>query len=43
MLDKTSRSIIADGDPRFLRDHSPNPLVQQFFNRQPPKRKRVVN
>jgi phospholipid/cholesterol/gamma-HCH transport system ATP-binding protein len=43
MLDKTSRSIIADGDPRILRDHSHNPLVQQFFNRQPPKRKRVVN
>ena len=35
MLDKTSRSIIADGDPRYLRDHSDNPIVKQFFNRQP--------
>ncbi len=35
MLDKASKSIIADGDPRHLRDHSPHPFVRQFFNRQP--------
>lgn len=35
MLDKVSKSIIADGDPRQLRDQSPHPFVRQFFNRQP--------
>ena len=35
MLDKITRSIIADGDPRFLRDHSDNPFVKHFFNRTP--------
>lgn len=35
MLDKTTRSIIADGDPRRLRDASEHPFVRQFFNRQP--------
>lgn len=35
MLDKTTRSIIADGDPRHLRDASDHPFVRQFFNRQP--------
>jgi phospholipid/cholesterol/gamma-HCH transport system ATP-binding protein len=33
MLDKKTRSIIARGDPRELRDHSDNPAVRQFFNR----------
>jgi phospholipid/cholesterol/gamma-HCH transport system ATP-binding protein len=33
MLDKHSRSIIARGDPRELRDHSTNPRVRQFFHR----------
>lgn len=35
MLDKTTRSIIADGDPRTLRDQSPHPYVRSFFNRHP--------
>lgn len=33
MLDKDSRSIIARGDPRELRDHSRDPRVRGFFNR----------
>ena len=32
MLDKHTRSIIAEGDPRYLRDHSRNLFVKQFFN-----------
>lgn len=35
MLDPTSRSIIASGNPRELRDHSADSRVRQFFNRQP--------
>jgi phospholipid/cholesterol/gamma-HCH transport system ATP-binding protein len=33
MLDKGTKGIIAEGDPKFLRDHSLNPFVHQFFNR----------
>ncbi len=33
MLDKTTKRIIAEGDPKYLRDHSQNPFVKQFFNR----------
>src|SRR5690606_1881221 len=33
MLDKASRSIIATGDPRELRDHSTDARVRAFFNR----------
>lgn len=35
MLDPVSRSIIAEGRPADLRDHSEDPRVRQFFNRQP--------
>ncbi len=35
MLDKKTKSIIAEGDPRTLRDTSDHPFVRQFFNRQP--------
>jgi phospholipid/cholesterol/gamma-HCH transport system ATP-binding protein len=35
VLDTATRSIIAEGDPRQLRDSSPHPFVRQFFNRQP--------
>jgi phospholipid/cholesterol/gamma-HCH transport system ATP-binding protein len=35
MLDPVSRSIIATGKPTDLRDHSSDPRVRQFFNRQP--------
>ncbi|MBC8418513.1 MAG: ATP-binding cassette domain-containing protein [Desulfobacteraceae bacterium] len=34
MLDKRARGIIAEGDPKYLRDHSQNQFVKQFFNRQ---------
>ena len=34
MLDKRARGIIAEGDPRRLRDTSLNVYVRQFFNRQ---------
>ncbi|MCK5545371.1 MAG: ATP-binding cassette domain-containing protein [Desulfobulbaceae bacterium] len=35
MLDKNVKGIIAEGDPRQLRDQSRNRYVKQFFNRQP--------
>ena len=35
MLDGRSRSIIARGDPRVLRDTSEDPRVHAFFNRTP--------
>jgi phospholipid/cholesterol/gamma-HCH transport system ATP-binding protein len=34
MLDKRAKGIIAEGRPADLRDHSPNPRVRQFFNRE---------
>ena len=34
MLDKRTKGIVATGRPEDLRDHSPNPLVRQFFNRE---------
>ena len=33
MLDKKERTIVAEGDPRELRKHSPNEWVRQFLNR----------
>jgi phospholipid/cholesterol/gamma-HCH transport system ATP-binding protein len=36
MLDKAARGIIAEGDPRELKDHSTDPRVLNFFNRRPP-------
>ncbi len=35
MLDKNAKGIIAQGDPRELKDHSPDPRVADFFNRRP--------
>jgi phospholipid/cholesterol/gamma-HCH transport system ATP-binding protein len=35
MLDKSARGIIAQGDPRELKDHSTDPRVSDFFNRRP--------
>jgi phospholipid/cholesterol/gamma-HCH transport system ATP-binding protein len=35
MLDKGARGIIAEGDPRELKDHSTDPRVVNFFNRRP--------
>jgi phospholipid/cholesterol/gamma-HCH transport system ATP-binding protein len=34
MLDKRVKKIVATGSPQELRDHSDNPWVRQFFNRQ---------
>ncbi|HKO87481.1 MAG TPA: ATP-binding cassette domain-containing protein [Burkholderiales bacterium] len=34
MLDKESKGIVAEGKPQELRDHTDNPKVRQFFNRQ---------
>jgi phospholipid/cholesterol/gamma-HCH transport system ATP-binding protein len=35
MLDKRRKGIIAEGDPRVLRDTSEDPWVRQFFHREP--------
>jgi phospholipid/cholesterol/gamma-HCH transport system ATP-binding protein len=35
MLDKRVKKIVADGKPAELRDRSENPLVRQFFHREP--------
>ncbi len=35
MLDGQARTIVAEGHPAELRDHSTNPWVRRFFNRQP--------
>jgi len=34
MLDKRAKGIIAEGDPKRLRDESDNPAVRQFFRRE---------
>ncbi len=34
MLDKNTKSIVAEGKPDYLRDNSDNPWVRQFFNRE---------
>ena len=39
MLDSKTKTIIASGDPKELRDKSTNPWVRQFFNRQPVENK----
>ena len=33
MLDRAARGVIAEGDPRALRDHSPDERVREFLNR----------
>ena len=33
MLDKQTKGIIAEGNPKHLKDHSDNPFVRNFFNR----------
>jgi phospholipid/cholesterol/gamma-HCH transport system ATP-binding protein len=35
MLDKETKTIIADGDPHELKNAGVHPYVRQFFNRQP--------
>jgi phospholipid/cholesterol/gamma-HCH transport system ATP-binding protein len=34
MLDKAAQGMIAEGDPRELRDHSTHPTVRAFFRRE---------
>jgi phospholipid/cholesterol/gamma-HCH transport system ATP-binding protein len=34
MLDRETKSIIAEGDPRELRDHADDPRVRSFFHRE---------
>jgi phospholipid/cholesterol/gamma-HCH transport system ATP-binding protein len=34
MLDRRRKGIVAEGDPRTLRDSSDDPWVRQFFNRE---------
>jgi phospholipid/cholesterol/gamma-HCH transport system ATP-binding protein len=36
MLDKAARGVIAEGDPRRLREESDNPAVRAFFRREAP-------
>ncbi len=35
MLDKETKSVIAEGDPLHLKEHNQNPFVKQFFGRKP--------
>ena len=37
MLDKQTKRIIAEGNPKHLKDHSENPFVRNFFNRKSEK------
>ncbi|MCX5888782.1 MAG: ATP-binding cassette domain-containing protein [Deltaproteobacteria bacterium] len=41
MLDKSAKGIIAMGDPKDLKEHSPDLRVTSFFNRQPLEAKEV--
>jgi phospholipid/cholesterol/gamma-HCH transport system ATP-binding protein len=41
MLDKSAKGLIAMGDPRELKEHSPDLRVTSFFNRQPLEAKEV--
>jgi phospholipid/cholesterol/gamma-HCH transport system ATP-binding protein len=34
MLDKEAKGMIAEGNPRTLRDTSQNPVVRAFFRRE---------
>jgi phospholipid/cholesterol/gamma-HCH transport system ATP-binding protein len=36
MLDKAAKGIIAEGDPKWLKDHATDPRVRDFFNRKVP-------
>jgi phospholipid/cholesterol/gamma-HCH transport system ATP-binding protein len=42
MLDKSAKGIVAQGDPKVLKDKSPDPRVRQFFNRQATMTKRQL-
>lgn len=38
VIDKAEKTIVAEGDPRFLKDHSENDFVRRFLNRDGIKR-----
>ncbi len=40
MLDKSAKGIIAEGDPRWLKENAADPRVRDFFNRQVSKGKK---
>ncbi len=40
MLNKTAKGIIAEGDPKWLKGHSTDPRVIDFFNRRAPIQER---
>lgn len=42
MLDKSAKGIVAQGDPNALKAKSPDPIVQNFFNRQANLTKRLL-
>ena len=33
ILDKESKGIVGEGDPKYLRDHSENAWIRNFLNR----------
>jgi len=37
MLDRAAQGVIAEGDPRRLREESTNPIVRSFFRRELPQ------
>ena len=37
MLDRDTRGVIAEGEPRALRDRSEDPRVREFLNRRSPE------
>ena len=37
MLDKTAKGIIAEGNPKWLKDQATDPRVRNFFNRKVPE------
>ena len=43
MLDKDKKGIIAEGDPRVLRDTSTEPFVRRFFHRELPHDERATH
>lgn len=38
LIDKAEKTIVAEGDPRYLKDHSENEFVRRFLNRDGLKR-----
>jgi phospholipid/cholesterol/gamma-HCH transport system ATP-binding protein len=39
MLDKEAKGIIAEGNPKWLKDQATDPRVRNFFNRKVPEQK----